>query len=244
MAEENQKTNKINYQSIFITLIALFSPAAYIIGVAYHQGRLEGYGIDPSSFDFDVYSAYMSFYSISSYLASYIIISLMQLMNFTSLGISIGFYVIVSLLFFCLIKLIKSDKEKFKTIRSIKFLISFKENDIFKSLSLAGSFSYIILLLIYIVLSFSVAWCFTPYYAYNKGKELAYENIDSYIKNGCKPKKDYKWSDCVSVYNTNDKIILSGLFITRDNNQIAIFNGEKTIVSKLPDGYKIINTLK
>lgn len=241
MEKGKNETDKSNYISLLITLIALISPAAYIIGLAYHQGSLNGYGIDSSNFEYSIYDIYTSFYGVISQLFSYVLIHFIKLFNSDNLIYFLLFFITLSLIIFITVKLVSkekviSDDSKIKKIISI---FNPKKNDYVKSVHIAGLLTYFIFIAIYVLLPFSFLWCLTPYYAYRTGESIAHEKINNFIIHGCITTSSDYWNDCVKIYNSNNKLILSGLFIIRDKHQIAIFDGRKVVILKLPDNYLI-----
>ncbi len=241
-----KRTDKISHINLLIAFIALISPAAYIIGLAYHQGNMNGYGIDSSNFDYSIYDIYTSFYSAINHLFSYLLVGLINLFTVSAFLYLILSFITLSLVIFFSIKIIKNESllpgdGKIKKILSI---INPSKNDYIKSLYLSGIISYLVLFAVYIFLLFSLLWCLTPYYAYKTGENVAHDKINHFIKDGCKNINDVYWPDCVDVYNSKNELILSGLFITRDQSQIAIFDGKKTVLLKLPSDFSISKPIK
>lgn len=245
MEKEKNENDESNYISLLITLIALISPAAYIIGLAYHQGSLNGYGIDSSNFEYSIYDIYTSFYGVISQLFSYVLIHFIKLFNLTNLIYFSLFFITLSSIIFFTIKLANkenliSDDSKIKKIISI---FNPKKNDYVKAAHMAGLLSYFLFIAIYVLLLFSLLWCLTPYYAYKAGEDIAHEKLNNFIVHGCINMNSDYWNDCVNIYDAKNKSILSGLFIIRDQHQIAIFDGRKVVILKLPDNYVISKSM-
>lgn len=238
--------DKVNFISYVVPLFAILAPGAYIIGLFYHQGYLEGAGIEPQNFSINVQEAYVHAYYATTWFVMAVTKKLISCLEYISANIYLAIIGLTALItfFYLVIKFFKKVvlENQNKIIRILKTVVDFlhwKNNDLTKVVSVCGVVSYSALLLFYLIMCIAFFWCLLPYSAYIKGYNLSKESVSEYVAKGCELESNGNWYGCITLYGENRTEIINGLFITRDKNKIAVFDGKFSKIIKLPNRYYI-----
>lgn len=232
---------------VLAILTSLTIPLSYFLGATYYSGSLAPYGVSPDSFPLSAADTYLQAYSFSTVLTSSASIKLLTLFLKNLIEI-VGIFlaiVVVSALF-----LHKAKQSSKKEVKS-KDKVEKKETDIEESdktkrqlfmINLRESFAiwlpiggyafasiYALLVLALLLLGLFV-------FPYEKGKEYAKSQRDTYIEKGCFYKDNENWSNCTTLYSKDGKEIVTGLLVARSLTHIAFFNDEGSVTLQIPQG--------
>ncbi len=238
--------SKVNLLSYIGSFIAVLIPGAYIIGLFFHRGYLEGAGIDAKNFSISAHEAYVQAYHATTWAVMVIIDKLLSCINYIYENIYFAILIAILLITasYLVIKLSKKiilikENKIILILKKILFFIHWKNNDLTKVVSVYGVVSYGVVLLIYMIMFIALFWCLLPYAAHKKGYNISQEAVSKYVENGCGIESNNNWYNCITLLDGDRTEIIKGLFITRDKNQIAVFDGKKGKVIKLPNQYYI-----
>lgn len=234
---KEEKPVKIGFSLFFSFLLAVVTPAAYMVGDSYHQGYLNAFGINSDNFPIAAVDVYvLSYHTVGLFLISFGGFSAKLLEMVSSppgLYLALlGFSSIVAGIYW-LIKLSKNRKIAVDSLGRIKAVVSWmhwKNNDFTKSVGIVGFASYGIFLIIYVVIASTLLWWLLPLSAFNKGEEMAKEKIKAYEEGGCVYNKKSGWNNCFSVIDSSGKIIHEGVLIGVNEKEIAIYKEGTSLV--------------
>lgn len=253
MSENNKDKKNINKVNLFLALIGIFAPAGYLVGYSYYQGLLSAYGVSTDLFPLTTQEIFVAtFYSLGGLLVS-LSKFLLKIFNLLFLeGNVIWFSLfafILTVLFYILIKKPKLPKNIFfdviaKIIGKLFYYLHWKNNDFIKAVGLAGLTSYVLISILYVLMTLSVFWFAFPYASYYKGQDFAKEKRDDFIKNGCKTIKNRIWSNCKKLNASDGSLIYEGILVAQSNSYVAFFTKDGTFIKKFPSEAYISNTYK
>lgn len=234
---KEEKPVKIGFSLFFSFLLAVVTPAAYMVGDSYHQGYLNAFGINSDSFPIAAVDVYvLSYHTVGLFLISFGGFSAKLLEIVSSppgfYWVLLGFFSVVASIYW-LIKLSKNRKIAVDSLSRIKTFVSWmhwKNNDFTKSVGIVGFASYGIFLIIYVVIVSALLWWLLPLSAFKKGEEVAKEKIKTYEENGCVYNKKTSWNNCFSVIDSNGKVVHEGVLIGVSENEIAIYKEGTSLV--------------
>ena len=95
------------------------------------------------------------------------------------------------------------------------------------------------MLLIYLTIFVSIFWWGFPFWADKKGEEAARNQIKAYLEKGCVIDKKSGWNNCLLLLDENDNVLHEGLFIAKNDYELAMFKKEGAFLIKLKESYLI-----
>lgn len=222
---------KINHAKdllfILANMIALLTPAAYIIGVFFNAGGLVAYGLRQTEFPLDTDGVLES-----AFIYVWLTVGA-PLLHFFAYIIKHPSYLIAAvaiifLLFFLMIKYVNNEDDlKVKARRivdAILTLLHVKDTDIPRTTKGTWLLSAYLGRWTYIAMVVTFLWVGIPAHAYNKGKELNTTALSEYQSQGC-TRRSLGWSVCSTVRQHEDnEIIASGLLLAVNTERVALLS--------------------
>lgn len=221
-------THAKDWLFILANMIALFTPAAYIIGTFFNAGGMAAYGLRQTEFPLDAAGVFES-----AFVYVWLSIGAPLLNLFASLinhpTYLIAAIAIIFLLVMTMIKYVKNEdglKIKARSIMdAILTLLHVKDTDIPRATKGTWWISSVIGRWAYVAMVVTVLWVGIPALAYNKGKELNTTTLSEYQSKGC-AHSSLGWSVCSTVrQHKNNEIIASGLLLAVTSERVAILEG-------------------
>ena len=238
---------KINHAKdllfILVNMIALLTPAAYIIGVFFNAGGLAAYGLRQTEFPLDAAGVF-------EFAFVYVWLTVgAPLLHFFDYIIQHPSYLIAAvaiifLMIFLIIKYLNNeDYLKVKARRIVGALLTLlhvKDTDIPRTTEGTWLLSAYIGRWTYIAMVVTLLWVGIPALAYNKGKELNTTALSEYQSQGC-TRRSLSWSVCSTVRQHEDnEIIASGLLLAVNNERIALLSeGVLKIIELTSERYMV-----
>ncbi|WP_444933046.1 hypothetical protein [Microbulbifer sp. JTAC008] len=240
-----KKANQIN---LFLAYLAVLTPAGYLVGLSFYQGKLAALGVSTEVFPLAVQDAYVSAY----YAIGYLLIAVSSICSdFLKLIFSWP-RIIYTLIAFCsfiglcywIIKSKKRSNSKLKRFLwlQIKKIISYlhwKNNDFTKAVGIAGLASYGILSILYVLAFIAVFWFAIPAASYYRGLDYGASIRSNYLESGCHIGDDDFWGNCHTVNSKDGKLIFKGILVVHAKDHVAFFHDGGSIVMKIPEGANI-----
>ncbi|MCC4833831.1 hypothetical protein LMH66_14400 [Shewanella sp. 10N.7] len=250
MSESSE--NKSNRLNLFLAYLGVLTPAGYLIGLSYYQGKLSAFGISSETFPLSVQDTYVSAYYAIGYslLAIGSVVGEFIELIFSWPSIIYTISVVFGFIGLCYYSIKKKKKTPLKSMNyfmeKCKGLISYfhwKNNDFTKAVGIAGLASYGVLSILYALLFLAIFWFAIPAVAYYKGSENAVKIRDDYLENGCHVDDKAFWGNCQKLQTKNREHILEGILIVHSKEHVAFFNKEGSFVLKIPQGARVIKEL-
>lgn len=228
---------------ILANMIALLTPAAYIIGVFFNAGGLAAYGLSQAEFPLDTTGVFESAFV-------YVWLSVgVPLLQFFAYIVQHPSYLIlcvaiIFLLVFLLIKYVNN--ESWLKIKATKILdalltrLRVKDTDIPRATKGTWLLSTYLGRWAYVAMVVTFLWVAVPALAYNKGKELNMTTLSKYQSQGC-TRDSLGWSSCSTLrQHGNDEIIASGLLIAVNDERVALLSeGALKKIELTPERYMV-----
>ncbi len=235
---------KSHYLKIAISVFGMLMPAFYLIGISYHNGTLEGYGLNSSAFPLTVQEAYESayYYSLQILLNPFHALSeiFIVLTSFNGLIILVFFVLFLWVTLWLLIKYIKKEKdgELLKLKKAYSFLNP-DNNDATKTFSAVVYLTYKCIILFTMIMVLMVFWLGIFVFPYKMGRDNGKNTIEKFEQTGCVKQDSSQWNNCIALIVDNTEII-KGLYLYRNDKEVAIYNNKQTTIMKFPDQYTIV----
>ena len=222
------KTNHAkDWLFILANMIALLTPAAYIIGMFFNAGGMAAYGLRQTEFPLDTAGVFESAFV-------YLWLSVgTPLLHFFASVINHPTYLIAAIALFFLmvmamIKYVKNeDVLKIKArciVDAILTLLHVKDTDIPRATEGTWWISAVIGRWAYLAMVVTFLWVGIPAFAYEKGNELNTAALAGYQSNGCS-RDSLGWSVCSTVrQHDNNEIIASGLLLAVNSERVALLD--------------------
>lgn len=256
MTDKPNSENKTNEESIkkniskklfFTALVALATPAAYLIGLGYYQGVLAAYGISSEAFPLATTDIYIHTY----FAIGYFLLTAGEISNtiFEWSTSKPGAFWIIGLITLSILTTYASLKLKDrqrrsnqinpKKINNITKYLNPKNNKLTKACALIFISSYIIYFIPAAITTSAVAWWIFPTIAYKKGYDIETEKVNTFKKLGCTKEKTSTWDKCFTVQNEKGEVIHEGLLVALSSKEIAIFEKSGSYIFTRKDEYTI-----
>jgi hypothetical protein len=252
LSQNNQESGKISKLNLFVVLLGISAPAAYLLGLSYYQGTMEAYGISYATFPISTQEVYV--YAFSS--IGFLLIELTHLaiaavkFVFSWQGFVWGLPISVFLVifFYVIFKKPKAPKslQDSKFITYIKQILSYlhwQNNNFTKAISTVGFLSYLILFVIYLLIAVALFWFALPLASYYKGFENSEVKRDKFLENGCIKQAKGIWSNCKLLKSKDGKVIHKGILISQLKDQVAFFSENGSIILTMPKGAMVVNEI-
>lgn len=226
MSEESKASEKKDSKltlSTVLSITTLSVPALYLIGFFYDVGYLSSYGLNYEHFPREVHE-----YLIRAFFSKLYLIGELAKNNIPQW---IALFALIGVFLYHLLATYgnsKKDKisEKVESTKKHSWYKWLLKPAILATIgSLLSLYIFYILIIILLLLTFSIGI----------GKDQASKEIK--VNNKCILESKPKEYPCTFLIK-NNKVILSGLLIARSSSQIALWDGEQTIVEPLKD-YRI-----
>lgn len=234
-----------NFTAILISLAAILSPAAYLLGHSYYSGYLETFGLSTEYFPLSVSDIYLqAYFGVGRILlntAGSAVKWVDQLFSPPTIyWIGFGFtgtiYAIYLLLKMAnqlphpMVTRIRGwMNRKLETLRNNK--------DIAKAIGIVGIPSYIVVLIPAILAILAILWWIFPLIAYTTGTSMATEQLNEFIEKDCQSNMKSKWSRCMTVSDEHGTVLHEGLLIAKNEKEIALLKKDGSHVIKIHDNY-------
>lgn len=231
----DDKTQRIkNTLTITVSIVTIFTPFLYLLGMGYSQGWLESLGVKSSFFPQTIEDNLVN---------AYYLFSRLLLNSFTWVT-----YIVYGFILMVIIRLIASNScfNNYQILNNnISTRLSYflkiieeRARDRFKGkekiLSWYGKFNSSLFYLIILL--------FTPAFAFLYGHKIGNEKIGSYLEHGCI--NNDKWSSCVKIINTiSENILIEGMLVSYSDDYVAILTNDGSQIIKLTDKHKIVHEL-
>jgi len=238
-AEESKKNLAPLTIGTIGAIVAIITPAAYLLGLRYYQGYMSAFGVESNGFPISAPDIYVFSYQAIGHLLLTIgeLASnfLTTLFNPPVIYLAIGAAVVlISFIYW----LLKSTRHGFHPriqwiLCKVKVVVSWlhwKNNDFTKSIGIVGLASYGVIAFATAAMAIAILWWLLPMSAYSKGHDTAQERIKLYLENGCHADKNSKWNNCFSVVDDKGNVIHEGLLIAVNDKEIAIFKKDGSYV--------------
>lgn len=239
-AEEFSKSklnqNKPTLQ-IILTIVGLgLTIIAYIMGKAYYDAYMNGFGVSSDFFPIDIKNIY--FYSYVAFLGGLSNVSVLFHKHISSILISTAIIFGIVACFAGYPKNGKSILFKFTILE--KILLSSIIQCIIRIIKTIFASVYLVTLFIYgltIFLMFSVNLYLGPHAS---GYEEATKTINKYREYGCYVPKDKNANTCIQILDKDNLEIAKGVLIAYDFDKIAFLNDKGSQIIKFPTDGKIM----
>ncbi len=228
---------------ILANMIALLTPAAYIIGVFFNAGGLAAYGLRQAEFPLDTAgvfeSAFVYVWLTAGTPLLHFFASIIQHPSYL-----IAVVAIIFLLVLFLIKYMNNEnglKIKARSLRdSLLTLLRVKDTDIPRTTRGTWLLSTYLGRWAYIAMVVTLFWVGVPALAYNKGEELNTSTLSEYQSQGC-TRSPLGWSSCATLrQHGNNEIIASGLLLVVNNERVALLSeGVLKNIELTPERYMV-----
>jgi hypothetical protein len=227
---------------IIAAFLGIIGPLAYLMGVSYHQGKLEEYGIDYAQFPLSISGAYISAYSFIALIWMKPVNAIHEFFRSIINPPGLWWFLIIASLWIIFVSAIRLLLSKAKKGDSKKIKIdpnSIKK--IFK-ITLWSLLPPYLLFAIPVFFTFLwLVWVSPSYYAYLQGKETARKEINLFEEEGCTlvATSQLSWSKCTSIKDKDRNVVHEGLLLQIQNKKVAIFESSNNdvVIFELPDGY-------
>jgi len=230
--------------TLFLTAIAIITPAYYFIGYTYNLGLLDAYGMPTDIYELSIEDTYaLSFIALSPILE---FIMLPFSWSLCRVLITAGILLFVT---YGLVKLARSNvtvkklkKSSPKCIRKLYIYLNWKKNDFIAAFSLLISSSAVLYMMYAFSLLLTLIWILPFYIGYSQGEKFGKSQIVEYQNHGCVYHTDKLWSNCKVLQDESGRILFKGILIGTTDTTVAFFTKQGTIVAPRPKGSYIINT--
>lgn len=237
----------MKYKSLIFSMVAIsFAPIIYILGLFYYQGKLNAFGIDSDNFPLSIQDVYINaFYFFYCKIAIALLFAMRLIKNIIDNAFIVSIFAVAMLVTTAIVISYQSEIKAFltKTVSSIQNMRPCLIIRVLSHLFSAIGLFYRIISPLYVISYAAFVSLFLifaiPYWAYNTGKNNAFESLARYNKIGCTPKSQQIFSDCITYKDLDKKTEISGIAVQRNSDTIAIYNGINTTIYKISDSYLI-----
>ncbi len=244
----NSSEKKIKRINLLLAYLAVLTPAGYLVGLSFYQGRLAAFGVSADAFPLAIQDTYVSaYYAIGYFLlavSSVFTDFLNTIFSWPKVIYTLG--VISSFIGLCywMIKRKKSPDSKIKQWLRIrtKELISYlhwENNDFTKAVGIAGLASYGVLSILYVLAFLAIFWFMVPAIAYYRGLDNGEDIRSKYLESGCHIADDAYWGNCHKLNDKDGTLILKGILVVHTKEHVAFFHDGGSIVMGIPQGSSI-----
>ena len=232
---------------------ALITPVAYIFGLIYHNAFLATFGIQPDHFPLSIKEGLSAAFWGGTYIVFPTAVSLLNHLGTVLLFLAAAF--LGAALLVCtgpVIYLLYVHKNSSKTRKALKKppVKAKSKAELAPALkrivSIIGSAFRSALFAIWIVVVACLAYVVFALILASflslperAGHERATNVIDEVKRKPCNDGIGPGLGRCLIIRDEQGKVLANGLYITRTNNSIAIFDGQKSVIYQLPKVYTL-----
>lgn len=233
--QSTEKQANLSFLQLVISLIAIFAPLLYLIGLSFYSGYTSAFGISSGIFEMSVQDVYYF-----GYLA--IFTTLFDFAEFLKAYFLSPKGVIFTIAFFSLL-LVISLSVKYIRIKPARILSSITRSDVGQVISVNSIFTAVLLLIVFFFSTAFALWGLPSILGYHAGKTTADNAINLYLEKGCHSQQGERWSNCTIIQSDDGEILFEGILIASSDSHIAFFTQTGAIVAQFPKGATIINAL-
>lgn len=241
-SKQVSKGNGLRFVAIITTLVGIFTPGAYLIGLTYYQGYLSAFGMSSELFPLSTQEAYVHFYTAS---ALYVIDFFGLVVNQTSI---FGWFILAIfgwVVFFLFIGVVLGVAiallEKTRLFRTVSSKLDFPvvDEEIVRKM---GSGTITVFAFTYLLFAVMLLWVLIPYLAHQKGVEVAEKERIIYSNVGCnKPKLSSVFGHCRVLMSPDNKELFQGYLVIQNEKYLGFFLEKGAYIVPRPSGSVLIN---
>jgi len=241
-SKQVSKGNGLRFVAIITTLVGIFTPGAYLIGLTYYQGYLSAFGMSSELFPLSAQAAYVHFYTAS---ALYVIDFFGLVVNQTWI---FGWFILAAIswiIFFLILGVVLGltiacleQTSLYKKVSTKLDLPTLDEGHVRKM----GSGAFTVFSYTYILFVVMLLWVLIPYLAHQKGIEVAGRERDHYLHVGCDAQeKSSVFGYCRILLSPDNKEFFQGYLVIQNEKYLGFFLEKGTYIMPRPNGSILIN---
>ncbi|WP_024870487.1 hypothetical protein [Tolumonas lignilytica] len=224
---------------LYSTIAIIIAPTSYMIGLFYHQGILNAYGVDSGYFPLSIPNYYINAFYFIYYKTTYITIWLIEKFSFIIKNIH-WVVLVVAVLILALAQIFRRTKNiKISSIKFNKLIDSITNSYEIEITKILAHILSPIFTIGYFIFVFMLLLCLLPYWAYQTGYDNSFADLARFNKVGCIEKSKMNFNNCINYFDSDSNINVTGLLIEVGDNNIAIYDGIKSHIFHLSQKYKI-----
>ena len=232
---------------------ALIAPAAYLLGSAFYQGYMEAAGVEPDDFPISIQDTYVRAYQAVGYfllsIGKIVAGALERLIHPPVVYWVAAILCLVIGGIYWLLKVFKKEshpllKKLIDKIGIIASRLHWQNNDLTKATGIVGGILYMLLVIAFVLMIAAALWWLLFVGGYLKGKDVAAEQIKSFIEKGCHEDEKTKWNNCISVLDEKGNEMHEGLLIAMNGKDIAILKKDGSYLFSRQKGFLIRKKLR
>ncbi|WP_415911559.1 hypothetical protein [Neptuniibacter sp. QD37_11] len=225
-------------------VIAILAPLGYLIGLGYHSGYLNEFGVPTSAFPLSITDGYVNAYYVTLF---YVvdIFGYMFASNFWSeLFIIAG---VIFLIFYSFVKAIRyghpDSQDRIQLPDQINLFFKYfhpSQNDFTATFMIFFGALTFISTIVYLAIFFMFLWVMISWLSLEKGEEHAQESKKKFVSDGCIYQPSTSISSCIKVIDAKGTTVHEGLLIALHGRRFAVFTNNGPIISDLPEGAQLV----